>query len=394
MSKYIIVPVESREAAKHFVQLPQKLYKGVKNYVQPLEEDIENVFTFQKNAFFKHGLCMRWLLKDTTKGDVVGRVAAFIDSKILNAYEQLTGGMGFFECIEDKAAAYQLFDTCKEWLQEQGMEAMDGPVNFGPRLQWWGLHVSGDYRPVYGMFYHHSYYKDFFESYGFKDFFQQYNYRTVLEKKSLNRIVLLKAKRVYRDKKFSTSFFDKSKLDKFVKDFVTVYNNTWIGEIPGVEEMTEEEVRETFETMRPLLEERYMIFAYYEDKPIGFFIMIPDANEILQCANGSFNWKAKVRFLWYKYFQRDKTVIGQIFGVDRDFQGRGVEAIMIEKFSQVIFTEKEKFKYLEFNWIGDFNPRMQHMLEEHLSAKIRKTYITYRYLFDRNKPFKRAEVLK
>ncbi len=392
MTNYTIVPVNNTHTENAFIQLTKKLYKGVKNYVQPLDVDIANVFNPEKNAFFKHGECVRWLLKDAN-GTVVGRVAAFIDKNILDVYEQPTGGMGFFECINDKEAAFQLFDVCKNWLAEQGMEAMDGPINFGARLQFWGLHVAGDYRPVYGMFYHHSYYKDFFEAYGFKDFFQQYNYRTVLKKESLSRIILLKAKRVYRDKNFHTKFFDKKQLSKFVKDFVTIYNNTWVGEIPGVEEVTEEEILETFEMMRPVLEERYMIFAYYDEKPVGFFIMLPDINEILQYANGRFNLKTKLHFLAYKYLKKKKTVIGQIFGIDREFQKRGVESILIEKFSQVIFPGKEPFKYLEFNWIGDFNPRMQHLIKEYLNGDIRKTYITYRYLFDRNKPFKRAEVL-
>ncbi len=393
MAHYTLFPVNDEASAEAFVQMTKTLYKGVKNYVQPLDSDISNVFDPKKNAFFKHGECARWILKDE-HGKVVGRVAAFIDNNILDVYEQRTGGMGFFECVEDKEAAFQLFDTCKNWLQERGMEAMDGPINFGARLQWWGLHVQGDERPVYGMFYHHPYYKDFFEKYGFKDFFKQYNHRMVLKKENLHRIVLLKAKRVYRDKKFSTAFFDKNNVAKFVKDFVTVYNNTWVGEIPGIKEMTEEEVFEVFEGMRPLLEERYMIFAYYDEQPVGFFIMIPNANEILQVVDGTFSLRAKLRFFWYKYFQKDKTVVGQIFGVDRNFQKRGVEAIMIEKFSQVIFPGKERFKYLEFNWIGDFNPRMQHLVEEHLNAEIYKTYITYRYLFDRTKEFKRAEVLQ
>lgn len=393
MSKYTLVSVCSEATENAFIQLTKELYKGVKNYVQPLDNDIAQVFDANRNAFFKHGECVRWILQDNQK-NTVGRIAAFIDVNILDVYEQPTGGIGFFECINDKEAAFQLFDVCKDWLASKGMEAMDGPVNFGPRLQWWGLHVDGDYRPVYGMLYHHPYYQNFFEDYGFNVFFRQFTYRTILEKPSLNRIVLLKAKRVYRDKKFRTEFFDKKQTEKFIQDFVTVYNNTWVGEIPGVDEMTVEEVRETFANMRPLLEEKYLIFAYYEEQPVGFFIMIPDANEILKYANGTFSFYAKLRFLWYKYFQRNKTVVGQIFGVDRNFQGRGVEAILIEKFSQVIFTEKEKFRYLEFNWIGDFNPRMQHMMEEHLSAKVLKTHITYRYLFDRNKIFKRAEYLK
>jgi hypothetical protein len=40
---------------------------------------------------------------------------------------------GFFDCINDLQAAKLLFDTAKAWLQQKGMEAMDGPINFGER---------------------------------------------------------------------------------------------------------------------------------------------------------------------------------------------------------------------------------------------------------------------
>lgn len=388
-----LVEVNDSVTEESFIKLPNNLYKNNKNYVHPLESDIKNIFDKNKNKFFKHGECIRWILKDS-ENKTVGRVAAFIDFQTLESYEQPTGGMGFFECINNQNAAFVLFDKCKEWLQEKGMEAMDGPINFGSRMQWWGLHVDGDLSPVYGMFYHHKYYKIFFENYGFKDFFQQYNYEVELDIKNLHKIVLLKAQRVYRDEKYTTEFFDKKNTGKYIKDFVTIYNNTWIGDIPGVNKMTEEEVADIFKQMKPLLEENYLIFAYYDKKPIGFFIMMPDINEILIHLKGKLNFKAKLIFLWYKYFKKNKTMIGQIFGIDTNFQNKGIESILIEKFSQIIGRGKEPYSKLQFNWIGDFNPRMMHLMEQYLSAKIKKTYITYRYLFDRNKEFKRAEPTK
>ncbi len=72
----------------------------------------------------------------------VGRIAAFIDYEIARNNEQPTGGVGFFECINSPEAATQLFDTAKEWLQQRGMEALDGPINFGDRDRWWGLLVE------------------------------------------------------------------------------------------------------------------------------------------------------------------------------------------------------------------------------------------------------------
>jgi hypothetical protein len=46
-----------------------------------------------------------------------------------------------FDCINDQVAD-MLFDVAKHWLMQKGMEAMDGPINFGERDRWWGLTVQ------------------------------------------------------------------------------------------------------------------------------------------------------------------------------------------------------------------------------------------------------------
>ena len=45
-----------------------------------------------------------------------------------------------------------LLDVARHWLGQRGMEAMDGPINFGERDKWWGLLTEGFYEPLYGMF--------------------------------------------------------------------------------------------------------------------------------------------------------------------------------------------------------------------------------------------------
>src|SRR5688572_18587606 len=171
------VEVKTLAHIREFNLLPVKLYKKEPNWIRPVETDIEAVFSPKKNKLFHHGECTRWILQNDG-GETIGRVAAFIDQKTVNkGNDQPTGGMGFFECIQDQKAAFVLFDTCKSWLQAKGMEAMDGPINFGPRDRWWGLLVSGyDREPNYQCTYNFPYYKDFFEAYGFKLYFNQLTY--------------------------------------------------------------------------------------------------------------------------------------------------------------------------------------------------------------------------
>ncbi|WP_431295009.1 hypothetical protein [Pedobacter sp. P26] len=69
--------------------------------------------------------------------------------------------MGFFECIDDEKAAFLLFDTAKNWLTENGMKAMDGPINFGENDSFWGLLIEGFTPPSFGMNYNFPIIKSF-----------------------------------------------------------------------------------------------------------------------------------------------------------------------------------------------------------------------------------------
>ena len=100
------------------------MYQNDQHWIRPLDRDIEVVFDKQENHYFQHGLAERWILKSDS-GKLIGRVAAFINHKTSKNFDYPTGGMGFFECINDRDAAFLLFETCQIWLRNRGMEAMN-----------------------------------------------------------------------------------------------------------------------------------------------------------------------------------------------------------------------------------------------------------------------------
>ena len=176
-----IYEVTTRQQAKEFLALPVRLYRNDTYWIRPLDKDIESVFDREANKTFRGGECLRWILVDD-RNETIGRVAAFVNKKtVQKGNDQPTGGMGFFECVNDRKAAFMLFDQCRSWLTARGMEAMDGPVNFGNRDRWWGLLIEGfESEPNYLCNYNFPYYKDFFEAYGFQVYFYQLTFhRTV-----------------------------------------------------------------------------------------------------------------------------------------------------------------------------------------------------------------------
>ncbi|MGQ1908775.1 hypothetical protein ACT3CE_03195 [Marinifilum sp. RC60d5] len=389
--RFNIIEVKDKPSRKEFIEFPVTLYKKDSNWIRPFDFEIENIFDANVNKMFQHGECTRWILTNKDN-ETIGRVAAFIDYKTKDANDQATGGLGFFECIDNKEAAFALFDHCKQWLKERQIEAMDGPINFGERHQWWGLHVDGDHKPVYNMPYHKKYYRAFFEDYGFQIYFKQFTYKTIFSPDSLSDIIKWKAKRLKANPDYTVSHFSSKNAEKFIQDFVYIYNEAWVKEIPGIEGISTSQTKTLFDSLKPIIHEKLLWFAYHKNQPIGFFIMIQDLNEYLQKINGRINVYGKLKFLYYKYFQKNKNAIGLIFGVVPEFQKRGIEAAMIYEFSQKGFDSRFPFKTLEMNWIGDFNPRMSHLMK-HIGAKVYKTHHTYRKLFDETKEFKRSKII-
>ena len=82
---------------------------------------------------------------------------------------------------------------------------------------------------------------------------------------------------------------------------------------------------------------------------------------------------------------------GVVFGVAKDWQGKGLEAALIV-YAEKHIVEKKLYKDTVLTWIGDFNPRMLRVCEN-LGATNYRTLATYRYLFDRSKVFERLPII-
>jgi hypothetical protein len=387
-----LLEVVDARLARMFIELPARLHAAVPNYIGPLENEVEAVFDPAKNAKFKNGECVRWVLTDAG-GQAVGRVAAFLNRDAVDVQnaDLPTGGLGFFECIDDQAAANLLFEAAHQWLAARGMQAMDGPINFGERDRFWGLLIDGyDLEPNYGMFWHPPYYRQLFEQYGFELYFKQYTcYRTTgapLHPSFAKRAEEHAA--VYR-----FAHARKQDKEKLARDFHHVYNLAW-AKHTGVAGMSLDQARAIVKEMAPVVDERLLWFAYHGEEPVAFFISLPALNQIFKHVGRRLNLLGKLRFLWEqrRYMQRpDKKMFGIIYGVVPEYQGKGVDAAMLVYARQAFIDAG--YADLEMNWIGDFNPRMLVTIRS-IGAKILKTHATYRYLFDRERPFERCPIIR
>ncbi len=370
-----VIEVTGKKTAKEFISLPGKIYRNDPNWICPLYSDIESVFDPKRNHFFSHGICTRWIL--TMNGSVTGRIAAFVNHEKAYKNPQPTGGVGFFECINNPGAAFLLFDTAQQWLKEKGMQAMEGPVNFGENDKYWGLLVEGFKPPSLGMNYNPPYYIDFFESYGFTKLYDQYtNFldATVPLPERFTRI----ANRVMNKPEYTFRHFEIKKFNRLAADFMEIYNDAWSDFVNFIP-IHMDTICDIFRQMKPIMDEKIIWYVYYLDEPVAFILCLPDINQVLKHLNGVMNWWGKLKFLWFRNTTKVDRLRIIVMGCKKKFQNHGLESALIHCLQKEVLP-RHTIKGVELAWVGDWNKKMI-ALHQATGAVRDKTHRTYKYIF-------------
>ncbi|MGE0637137.1 MAG: hypothetical protein AB7G44_13270 [Bacteroidia bacterium] len=384
-----IIEVKTKQHEEEFLEMPRLIYKNDPNWIPHIRQDIQKIFDPEKNKFFRYGEATRFILKDDN-GKTIGRVAAFINRRLSDTFKQPTGGFGFFECIDDAAAAKMLFDKCAEWNAERGMKAIDGPINFGEKDQFWGLMITNFESPAtYGMNYNPPYYRKFFDDYGFKTYYEQYcYYRNAWQ--PAQEIFIRKSANLKKEG-YHCKILNPKQTEKFAEDFRTIYNSAWGGH-SGFKPMEKAQALNIMQKLKPVLDPDIAVFAYHNETPVGFYISIPELNKLFKYVNGNLNWWGKIKFMYHKLKGDCRTIYSIVFGVAKQHQGKGVEGFMIKFLEEHIYP-LDKYDDIVLTWIGDFNPKMLKVIEN-LECEKWRTYITCRKMLDESIPFERAPIIE
>ncbi|THH36427.1 hypothetical protein [Neolewinella litorea] len=351
------------------------VYAGNRQYVYPLRSDIEGILG-EKNSAYRGDNLMRWVVKDGKRP--VGRIAAFVDTERNQQLELPAGGIGFFESVEDAAVARQLFAVAEDWLRARGMQAVDGPINFGERDKFWGLLVRGWYRPIYQETYNPPYYQSFFEEAGYQPHEQCLTMRGVVSEFPGERLGKLAA-RVRERYGLYTEQIQANNLRKGADDFAEAYNaafNHW----PYFKPLTGDDIYPTFQQMKPIMDPHLTCIAYNrEGRPIGLAGLIPDINCFLQGLKGRLNWVGMPKFLYRLKFQKHpRNCKGIAFGIAKDYQRQGVYPLMVDAMFQSGDRHTSRtYRYVDMATIRGHNKLMVDTCRQ-MNTDIHRVHLAYR----------------
>jgi GNAT superfamily N-acetyltransferase len=337
-----------------FHAVPDPIYRMDPEWVPHVRQEVEAVFDPERNPAHAHGDCIRWVLEDGM-GRPIGRIAAFIDRRKAFLKEPYTGGCGFFECIDDADAAGRLFEAAERWLGERGMRSMLGPVNFGENAMYWGLLTEGFHRPCHGMNYNPPYYERLFRVHGFRTEYEQISNRLDVATPFPERFSRI-ANRVVSRGDVEIRHLKASNPGAFATDLVEIYNDAW-ADFPDFTPLGIPAVMQNFRAMRPILDERMVLFAYMGGIPASFLVVLPDANEWMDGVRGNVDIRGRLVFLCNRLRKKPRRMRAVVMGTRRAFRNKGLESALFIRLRDHVIA-RGHYRELELSWVGDFNDRM------------------------------------
>ena len=370
----VIKKVSDKTLLKKFVYFNIDLYKGCEQYVPPLIYDEFATLNKEKNPAFEH--CEAEYFLAYKNEEIVGRIAAIINHKANEIWNQKHARFSFVDFTDDVEVATKLFGTAESWARHKGMTHIHGPLGFTD-LDHEGLLIEGfDRISTMLTSYSYPYYKTHIESMGYiKD--QDWNEYLIPIPKEVperfSRVGQIVQKRFgLIVKKFS----NKKEALQHARGVFNLLNKAY-KDLYGYVELSEKQIDYYINMYIPLLRlEFFTVILRQEDhKLVGFGIGLPSLAVALQ--------KAKGKFLpagWYHLYRalksNDNKVLDLLLiGVDPEYQGKGVNALIFNEF--IHSANKLGFEVAESNPELALNNRVQSMwdglgAEQH---KKRRAYI-------------------
>jgi GNAT superfamily N-acetyltransferase len=379
MSELQIVPVTDARGRRAFVDYAFAHYRGDPNWVAPLKGEALAMVAPAKNAWFTHADQQIFLAK--RGGRVVGRIAAHIDRLALEqpidqGFGPGTGFWGFFDA-EDEDTGRALIAAAEDWLRGRGMDRALGPISSSI----WeepGLLVHGhDHPPTVMMGHHDRRYQGWIEGAGYQKAKDLNTYDMPIEPPFpplVERIIAAGEKNA----RIRVRKVDKSRFAEEAAIILRILNDAWSGNW-GFVPLTDPEVEEVGQKLKPIVYEDLIYIAEVEGEPVAFMITLPDLNEALKPVNGSLLPLGWAKLLLWLRKPKARTMRVPLMGVVKRLQASRLAsqlAFMMIEYARSAAVSHYGATRGEIGWILEDNQGMV-AIADTLGAKVNKIYRIY-----------------
>jgi GNAT superfamily N-acetyltransferase len=353
---------------RRFIDLPWRIYAGDRNWVPPLKAEVRKKLDFQEHPFWEHARAALFLAEKD--GQIVGRISAQVDDNYNRLWDEKLGSFGFFECVDDQEVAGALFDAAADWVRRQGMTVLRGPMSPSSNDEWAFLIEGFERPPVLMMPYNPRYYPTLAERHGFvkaKDLLAFYKHASTPMPERLIQV----ARKLRDNPRLSLRPVNLKDLHNEMVIIKEVYNASWERNW-GFSPMTDKEMDLMAADLKNLADPNMVLLAFYDHKPAGLAITLPDLNQVLMHLNGRLGPIGLLKFLYYR--RKVKGSRALVFGFKQEYRRLGLPILLFYETEE--YMRRRGYEWCELSWNLEDN-RLINDFDREVGAEVYKRYRVY-----------------
>lgn len=334
--------VATRKELKDFVHFPNELYKDNPYYVPQIESMDRDTLDSNKNHAFEvcEGKC--WLAYNEN-GKIIGRVAGIINHRYNEKVGEKICRFGFIDFIDNQEVSKVLMNAVERYAKEKGMTMVSGPTGF-LEFDAAGILVEGfDQIPTaYGK-YNAPYYEQHLLQLGYKKEVDFVEYRILVPDVIPERYARFAEVVAEKNELHQAVLRKRSDVDPYL-DGVFACMNAAYSKLHDFSELTPgqcDDLKKQF--LSNINVDFVSIVLDKTEKVVAFGVGLPSLSLAMQKAKGRLFPFGFIHIL--KALKKNDTIDLLLIAIDDEYQNKGVNAMIFDKFAQGI--TKNGIKYIE-----------------------------------------------
>ncbi len=342
--KLSIKEVKSKKDLKAFIRFPLELYKDNAYFVPSILMEEAETFNPKKNPAFEFCETKLWIAHNEN-GKIVGRIAAILNHKANEAWDQKYMRFGWIDFIDDYDVSSALMQKVEEWAKEKGMEAVNGPLGFSD-MDKEGMLIEGfEEEGTIATIYNHPYYPEHMDKLGYAKDADWFEYEVMVPEGVPDRVHRIAD---IVKKKFGLRMLNVKKAKELLPYADQIFDvlNQAFKPVYGFAGLSDRQKKYYTKKYFSYIKPQYVpVIMNDEDQVVGFGITMPSMSKAMQKIKGKL-----LPFGWYHLLQAMKkrdTIDFYLIGVLPEYQKKGVNAILFDYLIPIYI--KEGYRKAETN---------------------------------------------
>lgn len=334
-----IIEVKNRRDLNRFIAFPHQLYRDVAGWVPPLSLDERMTFSREKNPAFEFYRARLWLAVIGKK--VVGRIAGIINDRYIRDSGKKYARFGWIDFVDDLSVSKALLLTVENWAQDNGLDAIHGPLGFCD-LDKEGMLIEGfDELSMFITIYNFPYYPRHLEQLGYCKDIDWLEFEIKVPEKIPERIIKLNQ---LIEKRLNVSIVRIKRKKEILQYAPAIFKllNEAYKELYGFVALTDAQIKSYTKQYFSFINPDYLRIVVDKDNRLtAFGIAIPSLAAASKKAGGRLLPFGFIHLL--RAMKHNERLELLLVAIRKDYQGKGVNVLLMNDINKTAIRNGLKF---------------------------------------------------